>query len=149
MIMKTREMLFDLANSYLLGEKRFNEVTEAAGLKKTESFLSLHGLKIEYNEMEVDPEGVTTEDNERINALIYQWIDDTIAAEKEPKTYSATYHTSNGTEPVKAFTFTDKEKAIKEITSIGASETPLGGHVKIKVWNDEDEEVIEQTIDVE
>lgn len=147
--MKTREMLFDLANSYLLGEKRFNEVTEAAGLKKTESFLSLHGLKMEYDELEVNSEGVTAEDNERINSMIYQWADDTIAAEKQPKTYSATYHTSNGTEPVKAFTFTDKEKAIKEITSIGVSETSLGGHVKIKVWNDEDEEVIEKIIDVE
>ena len=147
--MKTREMLFDLANSYLLGEKRFNEVAAEAGLKKTESFLSLHGLKMEYDELEVDSEGVTAEDNERINTMIYQWADDTIAVEKQPKTYSATYHTSNGTEPVKAFTFTDKEKAIKEITSIGVSETSLGGHVKIKVWNDEDEEVIEKIIDVE
>ena len=147
--MKTREMLFDLVNSYLLGEKRFNEVAAEAGLKKTESFLSLQGLKMEYDELEVDSEGVTAEDNERINTMIYQWADDTIAAEKQPKTYSATYHTSNGTEPVKAFIFTDKEKAIKEITSIGVSETPLDGHVKIKVWNDEDEEVIEKIIDVE
>lgn len=147
--MKTREMLFDLVNSYLLGEKRFNEVAAEAGLKKTDSFHSLHGLKMEYDELEVDSEGVTAEDNERINSMIYQWVDDTIAAEKEPKTYSATYHTSNGTEHIKAFTFTDKEKAVKEITSIGVSETPLGGHVKIKVWNDEDEEVIEKIIDVE
>lgn len=147
--MKTREMLFNLVNSYLLGEKRFNEVTEEAGLKKTDSFHSLHGLKMEYDELEVDSEGVTTEDNERINSMIYQWVDDIIAAEKQPKTYSATYYTSNGTEPIKAFTFTDKEKAIKKITSIGVSETFLGGHVKIKVWNDEDEEFIEKIIYVE
>ena len=146
--MKTREMLFDLANSYLLGEKRFNEVAAEAGLKKTESFLSLHGLKMEYDEMEVDPEGVTTEDNERINSMIYQWVDDTILAEKTRKTYSATYRTSNGTEPIKPFTFTNKNKAISVIREIGISETPLGGYVKITVWNDEDGERFEKTINV-
>ena len=146
--MKTREMLFDLANSYLLGEKRFNEVAAEAGLKKTESFLSLHGLKMEYDELEVDSEGVTTEDNERINSMIYQWVDDTILAEKTRNTYSATYRTSNGTEPIKAFTFTNKNKAISVIREIGISETPLGGYVKITVWNDEDGERFEKTINV-
>ena len=146
--MKTREMLFDLANSFLLGEKRLNEVVAEARFKKTDSTLSLQGLKIEYDEVSADTEGVTAEDNERINSMIYEWVDATIAAEKRRKTYSATYRTSNGTEPIKAFTFTNKNKAISVIREIGISETPLGGYVKITVWNDEDGERFEKTINV-
>lgn len=143
-----RDKLFNLINSFLLGERSYDEVTLLAKLKKVDSYHSLKGLKIEYDEMEVDPEGVTAEENERINTMIYEWVDETIAAEKIRKTYSATYQTSNGASPMNAYTFTNKKKAIDTIRQIGVSETPEGGYVKITVWNDEDGERFEKLINI-
>lgn len=143
-----REKLFNLINSYLLGERSYNEVTLLAKLKKVDSYHSLKGLKIEYDEMEVDPEGVTAEENERINTMIYEWVDATIAAEKRRKTYFASYSTSCGTEPIMAFSFTNKRRAISIIRDIGISNTTQGGSFHITVSNDEDGERFEKLINV-
>lgn len=143
-----RDKLFNLINSFLLGERSYNDVFQISKLKKIDSYHSLKGLKLEYDELKVDAEGVTAEDNQKLNAMIYEWVDAIMAAEKIRKTYFASYRTSNGTEPMKAYTFTNKNKAISEIRKIGIAETPVGGYVKISVWNDEDGERFEKLINV-